>query len=90
MSRYTQFSAGVPHDTDSTDSASDASDSSNSGEEKMDECRDLEQFDSTLDLSLINFSFKNLSQLASINRDVLLQSWRDSSKSSSPCKDSTS
>lgn len=26
--------------------------------QKMDECGDLEQFDSTLDLSLINFSFK--------------------------------
>ncbi|XP_057469292.1 probable serine/threonine protein kinase IRE4 isoform X1 [Actinidia eriantha] len=87
VSRYTQFSAGVQHDPDSSDSACDSSDSSDSGE-KMDECGDLEQFESTLDLSLMNFSFKNLSQLASINRDVLLQSWRDPSKCSSPGKDS--
>ncbi|GFZ10303.1 protein kinase superfamily protein [Actinidia rufa] len=86
VSRYTQFSAGVQHDPDSSDSACDSSDSSDSGE-KMDECGDLEQFESTLDLSLMNFSFKNLSQLASINRDVLLQSWRDPSKCSSPGKD---
>ncbi|KAG5543219.1 hypothetical protein RHGRI_016093 [Rhododendron griersonianum] len=33
VSRYTQFSAGVPHDTDSSDSASDVSGGSNSEEE---------------------------------------------------------
>ncbi|XP_010479075.1 PREDICTED: probable serine/threonine protein kinase IRE4 isoform X1 [Camelina sativa] len=44
-----------------------------SGDE-LDECTNLEKFDSPpYYLSLINFSFKNLSQLASINHDVLLQ-----------------
>ncbi|ESQ30953.1 hypothetical protein EUTSA_v10011200mg [Eutrema salsugineum] len=46
---------------------------SNSGDE-LDECTNLAKFDSPpYYLSLINFSFKNLSQLASINHDVLLQ-----------------
>ncbi|VVA92729.1 unnamed protein product [Arabis nemorensis] len=45
----------------------------NSGDE-LDECTNLADFDSPpYYLSLINFSFKNLSQLASINHDVLLQ-----------------
>lgn len=82
--RYTQLSDVVPeHDSD--DSASETSDSV-PGSEKMDDCGDLEQFGSTIDLSMINFSFKNLSQLASINRDVLLQNWKDPSKCSSPSK----
>ncbi|KAI8016159.1 putative serine/threonine protein kinase IRE4 [Camellia lanceoleosa] len=80
VSRYTQFSDGMPHDRVSSDSASDISESSSSGVEKMDECTDLERFDSALDVSLINFSFKNLSELATINRDVLLQNWRDPPK----------
>ncbi|KAL0351889.1 UNVERIFIED_CONTAM: putative serine/threonine protein kinase IRE4 [Sesamum calycinum] len=59
----------------------------NGASEKMDECGDLAEFDSSpLDLSLMNFSFKNLSQLASINQDVLLQSGKESSRCSSPCK----
>lgn len=81
VSRYN--SIGIQDDESS---ASDSSDlQSNSGLEKLaDECGDLADFDSSpLDLSLINFSFKNLSQLASINQDVLLQSGKDSS---SPCK----
>ncbi|KAJ0229603.1 serine/threonine protein kinase IRE4 [Hirschfeldia incana] len=45
----------------------------NSGDE-LDECTNLADFDSPpYYLSFINFSFKNLSQLASINHDVLLQ-----------------
>ncbi|XP_059638103.1 probable serine/threonine protein kinase IRE4 isoform X2 [Cornus florida] len=85
VSRYTQFSTSMADDDDTSDSDSVISDSSNSGLEKMDECGDLAAFDPSLDLSLMNFSFKNLSQLASINRDVLLQSWKGSS-SSSPSK----
>ncbi|KAL6995664.1 hypothetical protein U1Q18_005798 [Sarracenia purpurea var. burkii] len=85
VSRYTQFSAGVLPDPDGSYSSSDISDSSNSGVEKMDQCGDLEQFETTLDLSLMNFSFKNLSQLAAINQYVLLQSGKDPSKGSSPC-----
>ncbi|KAL3505283.1 hypothetical protein ACH5RR_035124 [Cinchona calisaya] len=85
VSRYN--SVGPEDDEDCSDSASDTSElCSNSGPE-MDKCGDLAEFDSSpLDLSLMNFSFKNLSQLASINHDVLLQGGKDSSKCSSPCK----
>ncbi|KAL2456425.1 serine/threonine-protein kinase pakB-like [Forsythia ovata] len=89
VSRYN--SIGIQDDEISTGSTSDSSDlHSNSGLEKMaDECADLADFGSSpLDLSLMNFSFKNLSQLASINQEVLLQSGKDSSKCSSPCKGS--
>ncbi|PHT51206.1 putative serine/threonine protein kinase IRE4 [Capsicum baccatum] len=81
--------SGVQDDEDCNESGSDTSEfSSNFGLENMDECGDLAQFDpSPLDLSLMNFSFKNLSQLASINHDMLLQSGIDSSRCSSPCKD---
>lgn len=83
VSRYN--STGI-HDEISLDSTSESSElHSNSGLENMDECGDLAEFNSPLDLSLINFSFKNISQLASINHDVLLQSGKDSS---SPCKGS--
>ncbi|XP_016467982.1 putative serine/threonine protein kinase IRE4 [Nicotiana tabacum] len=80
--------SGVQDGEDCNDSASDSSEfSSNFALENMDECGDLAQFDpSPLDLSLMNFSFKNLSQLASINHDMLLQSGFDSSRCSSPCK----
>ncbi|XP_023644926.1 probable serine/threonine protein kinase IRE4 isoform X2 [Capsella rubella] len=60
-------------------SCSDSETDNNSGSfpdsgDELDECTNLEKFDSPpLYLSLINFSFKNLSQLASINHDVLLQ-----------------
>ncbi|KAK4490331.1 hypothetical protein RD792_001005 [Penstemon davidsonii] len=86
VSRYN--ATGIEVDESSMDSASDSSEShSNSGVEKMDECGDLAEFGSSpLDLSLMNFSFKNLSQLASINHDVLLQSGKDSSKCSTPYK----
>ncbi|XP_027091413.2 probable serine/threonine protein kinase IRE4 isoform X1 [Coffea arabica] len=86
VSRYN--SIGLQDDGDCSDTASDVSDlCSNSGHEKMDECGDLAEFDpSPLDLSSINFSFKNLSQLASINHDVLLQGGKDSSKCSSPSR----
>ncbi|KAF6166614.1 hypothetical protein GIB67_005476 [Kingdonia uniflora] len=78
LSRFSQISNGIQeHCSDS------ASSCSNSGE--MDECGALTDFNySSFDLSLINFSFKNLSQLASINHDVLLQ--RDPSNCSSPSR----
>ncbi|XP_057988769.1 probable serine/threonine protein kinase IRE4 isoform X2 [Hevea brasiliensis] len=81
VSRFSQISSGMPNDQNS--SCSDTEDyglSSNTGDE-MDECGDLAEFDSS-PLALINFSFKNLSQLASINHDVLLQTGRDSGKHS--------
>ncbi|KAL8153950.1 hypothetical protein V2J09_011710 [Rumex salicifolius] len=44
-------------------------------------CSGLEELDTlSVDLSSINFSFKNLSQLASINHEVLLRSGKDSCK----------
>jgi hypothetical protein len=63
----------------SESSCSDTETGNNSGSnpdsgDELDECTNLEKFDSPpYYLSLINFSFKNLSQLASINHDVLLQ-----------------
>ncbi|KAL7155261.1 hypothetical protein ABFS83_03G063100 [Erythranthe nasuta] len=86
VSRYN--SVGMEVDEASLSSDSHSSELHiNSGPEKMDECGDLAEFDpSPIDLSLINFSFKNLSQLASINQDVLLQSGKESSKCSSPCR----
>ncbi|GER47942.1 kinase [Striga asiatica] len=86
VSRYN--SNGTEVDQSSMDSDSDSVElQTHTGGEKMDECGDLAQFDSSpLDLSLMNFSFKNLSQLASINQDVLLQSVKETLKCSSPCK----
>ncbi|XP_051139448.1 probable serine/threonine protein kinase IRE4 isoform X2 [Andrographis paniculata] len=80
VSRYN--SSGMEVDEISVDSDSDSSELHTTSKVEMDECGDLANFDpSPLDLSLINFSFKNLSQLASINQDVLLQSEKEASKS---------
>ncbi|WCJ35156.1 Protein kinase superfamily protein [Euphorbia peplus] len=82
VSRFSQMSNGVSNDQNSSDSETDDCNSCSSRAE-MDECGDLEAFDSSpLNLSLINFSFKNLSQLATINHDVLLQSGKDSARNS--------
>ncbi|KAJ4833940.1 hypothetical protein Tsubulata_016646 [Turnera subulata] len=82
VSRFSQISSGMPTDQDSCQSDDDTYElGSNSGAE-MDECGELAEFDSSpLSLSLMNFSFKNLSQLASINHDVLLQTGKDPAKS---------
>lgn len=73
VSRFPQMPVGMPNDKASSHSDSDMHDSSSNSGVEMDECGDLADFDSSpLDLSLINFSFKNLSQLASINHEVLL------------------
>uniref|UniRef100_A0A1D1XKI4 non-specific serine/threonine protein kinase n=2 Tax=Anthurium amnicola TaxID=1678845 RepID=A0A1D1XKI4_9ARAE len=90
LSRYSANSLHIPEDMNSSDCASDATDSSS---HNGNEANDVDQhgewgdFVSSpcVDLSSINFSFKNLSQLASMNYDVLLQSGRIS-KSSSPSK----
>ncbi|XP_073018201.1 probable serine/threonine protein kinase IREH1 [Primulina eburnea] len=52
---------------------------SNRQEELGDECGGLQEFDSNCDInySFSNFSFKNLSQLASINYDLLTKGWKD-------------
>ncbi|KAI3463551.1 hypothetical protein Pfo_020214 [Paulownia fortunei] len=52
---------------------------SNKHDELGDECGGLAEFDSSCDInySFSNFSFKNLSQLASINYDLLTKGWKD-------------
>ncbi|XP_073137729.1 probable serine/threonine protein kinase IREH1 [Henckelia pumila] len=67
---------------DSTDNGSISGSSSclsNRHEEQGDECGGLQEFDSNCDInySFSNFSFKNLSQLASINYDLLTKGWKD-------------
>ncbi|XP_068655985.1 probable serine/threonine protein kinase IRE4 [Aristolochia californica] len=91
LSRYSQSFDGVPEDRVSSATNSDSDCGSDTGlESNPDECRALSMFDgssSSLNLSLINFSFKNLSQLASINYDVLLQSGKALSKSPSSLRE---
>ncbi|CAI0436200.1 unnamed protein product [Linum tenue] len=84
LSRFSQLSSGILNDNpNSSLSDDDSCNSSSNSKVEMDDCGDMAEFDSLpIDLSSINFSFKNLSQLASINRDVLLQTGRDSSKNS--------
>eukprot|EP01018_Ginkgo_biloba_P034997 Gb_17287 [translate_table: standard] len=57
---------------------------SNGPDEGIDECGGLAKFESTpsVKYSFSNFSFKNLSQLASINYDLLIKSGKDSPKGS--------
>lgn len=84
ISRFSQISGGVLDDGKCSNSDSDSGESSSNSGAEVDECGDLAEFAnaSPLSLSSINFSFKNLSQLASINHDVLLQTGKDASKSS--------
>ncbi|CAA6667435.1 unnamed protein product [Spirodela intermedia] len=85
LSRYSSTSLQTPEDPNSSDCPSEATDSSSHYEvDQSCEWRDLSS-SPRVDLSGINFSFKNLSQLASMNYDVLLQSGR-LPKSSSPLK----
>ncbi|EPS65446.1 hypothetical protein M569_09330, partial [Genlisea aurea] len=86
VSRFNS-TGGMDVDDTSSESDCDGSESPRKFRAEMDECGDLAEFDSSsVDLSLINFSFKNLSQLASINQDMLLQSGKETPKTSSPCK----
>ncbi|XP_043713564.1 probable serine/threonine protein kinase IRE4 [Telopea speciosissima] len=87
MSRFSQISNGIQEDQNCSDSASNTTDSHSDTGVEADECGDLAEFEtSPLNFALINFSFKNLSQLATINYDVLLQSGKDTSKCSSPAR----
>ncbi|KAI3821064.1 hypothetical protein L1987_08620 [Smallanthus sonchifolius] len=92
VSRHSHSSSGTFDDQDCSDAASDTSEFFSDTKEKMDECGDLSEFKASAcdDLSWINFSFKNLSQLASINHDVLVQSSKDVSRCSSPHNGPTS
>ncbi|KAK9080298.1 hypothetical protein SSX86_000056 [Deinandra increscens subsp. villosa] len=86
VSRNSNSSSGTFDDQDCSDEASDTSEFFSDPKEKLDECVDLAEFKASAcdDLSWINFSFKNLSQLASINHDVLVQNSKDVSRCSSP------
>lgn len=86
VSRYSQASNRISEDESYGDSSSDTANSGSKSGIEMDDCGDLADFNSSssFDLSLINFSFKNLSQLAAINYDVLMQ--RDPSSCSSPSR----
>ncbi|XP_068658324.1 probable serine/threonine protein kinase IREH1 [Aristolochia californica] len=67
-------------DTSDADSLSGSSSCvSNRQDEVGDECGGLAEFDSSspVKYSFSNFSFKNLSQLASINYDLLSKGWKD-------------
>ncbi|GKE15333.1 hypothetical protein Tco_1422910 [Tanacetum coccineum] len=92
MSRYIwnpedeQVDGGSDFD-DMSDTGSTCGDSSygNLLDEEGDECGNLAEFGSSalnnVNYSFSNFSFKNLSQLASINYDVLVKSAQDSVES---------
>ncbi|XP_038679848.1 probable serine/threonine protein kinase IREH1 isoform X2 [Tripterygium wilfordii] len=66
-----------PSDSDSSSGSSSCM--SNRQDEVGDECGGLAEFDSSssVNYSFSNFSFKNLSQLASINYDLLTKGWKD-------------
>ncbi|CAL0322274.1 unnamed protein product [Lupinus luteus] len=86
-SRYSwNTSEGLAYPTSDAEDSSDADSSSGSSgclsnrhDEVGDECGGLAEFDSgpSVNYSFSNFSFKNLSQLASINYDLLTKGWKD-------------
>ncbi|KAJ0966313.1 hypothetical protein J5N97_027451 [Dioscorea zingiberensis] len=86
LSRYSPRSYQIP-DENSSDCSTATTNSSSETSDKMnmDKYTELVEFDlqTSVDLSSINFSFKNLSQLAFMNYDVLLQGGK-TSKCSSP------
>ncbi|XP_039052760.1 probable serine/threonine protein kinase IRE [Hibiscus syriacus] len=82
-SRFSRISSGILNENECGNSDNETHDSESDFGPEMDECGDLAKFDpSPLNLSLISFSFKKLSQLASINHDILVQSGKDSVKCS--------
>ncbi|KAH7675348.1 Non-specific serine/threonine protein kinase protein [Dioscorea alata] len=86
LSRYSPGSYQIPVETSTDCSTGATSPSSGSGNKmNVDKYTELVEFDlqTSVDLSSINFSFKNLSQLALMNYDVLLQGGK-TSKCSSP------
>nr|XP_011464482.1 PREDICTED: probable serine/threonine protein kinase IREH1 [Fragaria vesca subsp. vesca] len=66
-------------DSSDADSLSGSSGLSNRHDEVVDECGGLAEFESgsSINYSFSNFSFKNLSQLASINYDLLSKGFKD-------------
>ncbi|XP_050215392.1 probable serine/threonine protein kinase IREH1 isoform X2 [Mercurialis annua] len=74
------YPASEFEDSSDADSLSGSSSClSNRHDEVGDECGGLAEFDSSssVNYSFSNFSFKNLSQLASINYDLLSKGWKD-------------
>ncbi|MED6222078.1 putative serine/threonine protein kinase ireh1 [Stylosanthes scabra] len=74
------YPASDAEDSSDADSLSGSSSClSNRQDEVGDECGGLAEFDSSssVNYSFSNFSFKNLSQLASINYDLLSKGWKD-------------
>ncbi|XP_058227580.1 probable serine/threonine protein kinase IREH1 isoform X1 [Rhododendron vialii] len=73
------YAASEYDDSESGSTSGSSSCLSNRHDELGDECRGLAEFDSgsSVNYSFSNFSFKNLSQLASINYDLLSKGWRD-------------
>ncbi|KAL2463005.1 putative serine/threonine protein kinase IREH1 [Forsythia ovata] len=74
------YAASEFEDSSDNGSMSDTSSCpSNRHDELGDECGGLAEFNSGSDInySFSNFSFKNLSQLASINYDLLTKGWKD-------------
>lgn len=76
-SNDSHFMNDIPYDN-SSDDESTCSGSSSDFDEARDECGDMAEFGTTppVNYSFSNFSFKNLSQLASINYDLLQQTER--------------
>ncbi|KAI7984829.1 putative serine/threonine protein kinase IREH1 [Camellia lanceoleosa] len=66
-------------DSDNGSTSGSSSVISNRHDELGDECGGLAEFESgsSVNYSFSNFSFKNLSQLASINYDLLSKGWKD-------------
>jgi len=73
------YAASEYDDSESGSTSGSSSCLSNRHDELGDECRGLAEFDSgsSVNYSFSNFSFKNLSQLASINYDLLSKGWRE-------------
>ncbi|MBA0830477.1 hypothetical protein Goarm_015009 [Gossypium armourianum] len=74
------YPGSEPDDSSDADSLSGSSGYlSNHQDEVGDECGGLTEFESisSVNYSFSNFSFKNLSQLASINYDLLSKGWKD-------------
>ncbi|XP_027122797.1 probable serine/threonine protein kinase IREH1 isoform X1 [Coffea arabica] len=74
------YAASEFEDSSDNGSMSDISSCpSNRHDELGDECGGLTEFESnsSINYSFSNFSFKNLSQLASINYDLLTKGWKD-------------
>ncbi|PKA59924.1 Serine/threonine-protein kinase [Apostasia shenzhenica] len=83
ISRYSNRSYQVNDNESASDCTSNASDSNVDidPENYVDEHNEKDDYQASIDLASLNFSFKNLSQLASMNYDVLVRSGKTPSLS---------